>query len=351
MLNEYILFITKCYCICQEIENGKRVCRRFVGCPDSDVMETLDVSYPIEHGIITNWDDMEHIWQHTFYNELCLAPEQHMVLLTDEPLTPKANREKMTQIMFETFDTPAMHIANSSVLSLYSCGRYHGLMVDSGDGVTSCLPIYEGQVLRQAVVKQDVAGRDLTDYLTDILSQRGYSFVTSAERDIVRDIKETLCYVALDFKKDIASSSFETSSRETYELPDGRVITIGNELSRCPEALFQPSHMHVNVLGIHELAMDSLSKCDIHTRKVLACHIKLNGGSTLFPGFADRFKNEIQDIAIVPNNNRVLALPERQYSVWIGGSIVGSLMDFRRMWITKSLYNEYGPNIAYRYYF
>jgi actin-related protein len=308
----------------------------------------LSLTYPIQHGIITNWDDMELIWQHTFYNELRITPDQRPVLLTEPPLNPKENREMMMQIMLEKFDVPAMYIAIPALLAVYASGRSSAIVVDSGDGVTHTVPIFEGYTVRRAITRLDLAGSDLTHYLSRIITERGYYLNKTPEMDIVREIKEKLCYVAEDFDTEMKLASESTNLDKSYELPDGQIISLGNDRFRCPEALFKPSLLGREHMGIHEFVYDAIKKCDIDMRRTFYSSIILSGGNTMFLNMGDRLQKEICLLAPPTNKTRVIATPERKHSVYIGGEVLVSQAAFQPYWITKREYDEVGPQIVHQ---
>eukprot|EP00899_Mesostigma_viride_P024633 jgi/Mesvir1/5354/Mv15440-RA.1 len=307
--------------------------------------------YPIQRGIVVDWDDMEALWHRVFYVELRVQPQRHPVLLTEAPINPnKANRERMTQMMLKTFNVPALYIAQQAVLSLFASGRRTGIVLDSGEGVTHAVPIYEGFMIQHAVQRLDVAGRDLTDYLAKLLSMSGSSFTITADWGtwgFVRNVKEKLAYVAMDFEAELATVDANPLLEKGFSQA-GYMVTVGNERFRCAEVLFDPSLIRSNSPGIHKMIYHAITKCDPDLHKDLYSNIVLSGGSTMLPGIVERLSRDVARLAPFGTIIKIEAPPERRYSAWIGGSILASLSTFKPMWITKSEYDAIGPSIVHR---
>jgi len=252
-----------------------------------------------------------------------------------------------------------MYVAIQAVMSLYASGRTTGVVMDSGDGVSHTVPIYEGYAIPHAILRIDLAGRDLTHYMGRLLMDRGHTLASSAEREIVRDIKEKLCHVALDYEAQLEEAegrrkrqkvSEDASDKEVpYELPDGTIVMIGPERFKCPELLFRPDLLGKEADGIHTMTFKSILSCEVDLRRDLYSNVVLSGGTTMLPGLAERMAKELRELApsSMQTKVRVHAPPERKYSVWIGGSTLASLSSFSKMWLTRDEFNESGPALVH----
>ena len=285
------------------------------------------------------------IWSHAF-SELHVPPVERPVLLTEHPLPTKADREKMTQIMLETFNVPAVFLAFKPVLSLYAAGKMNGVVLQSGYGATHALPCYEGNPLNDAALRLNLAGRDITDYLTKLLSGRGCSL---PDHRIVNNIKESLCYVALDFEKEKATAASGSSVEKNYVLPDGKTIAIGSELFCCTEALFQPSLLGIDSPGIHQMMHNAIANCKENIRENLYANIVLAGGTTLLPKITERMEKELSAFAPPTADVKIMSSPAKapHHSAFIGASILTSLPTFKDLWLSKKEYEEAGPSIVH----
>ncbi|KAH9810812.1 actin family [Melampsora americana] len=368
----------------------------FIGKKAQELKGLLKINYPIEHGIVNDWDDMERIWSYVYQSELETASEEHPVLLTEAPLNPSHNRDQAAQIFFETFNVPALFTSVQAVLSLYASGRTTGIVLDSGDGVTHSVPVYEGFSIPHSIRRIDLAGRDITNQLQLLLRKAGYNFLTSSEKEIVRIMKEKTCYVALNPIKEEkdhhhvvgtggggggaggggggaggaggggaggigasggggagggggtgGSGGAGLGRGEDFKLPDGSVVRLGPERFRSTEILFNPELIGEEYMGIHQVVVDSINRTDLDLRKHLFHNIILSGGTTLCKGFGDRLLFEIKKLAMKDVKIKIYAPPERKYSTWIGGSILAGLNTFKKMWVSAEEYQE-DPDIIHR---
>lgn len=314
----------------------------------------LDVSYPVENGIVRNWDDMGTVWDHTFYEKMNINPPECRVLLTEPPMNPLSNREKLLQNMFEKYNFAGVHVAIQAVLTLYAQGLFTGVVVDSGDGVTHIVPVYDGVALPHLVKRLDVAGRHLTKYLIKLLQLRGYSFNRDADFETVRQIKESLCYVGYDSALERQLALETTVLVQPYTLPDGRTIKLSAERFEAPEALFNPSLVDVESPGVAELVFNCINSAAMDTRAEFYKHIVLSGGSTMYPGLPGRMEKEIRELylrKVLKGDDKTLSKfklrieypPRRKHMVFLGGAVLADIMkDKDEFWVSKAEYEEHG---------
>jgi len=306
----------------------------YVGEEAQQMRGILQLKYPIEHGVVQDWDNMEKIWHHTFDNELrmIVGVEENPfdedvcgVILTEPPMNPDENRERMTQIMFETFEARRFCPVSGAVLALYASGRTTGVVVDSGAGVTSIVPVYNSNPVSNASVRMDLAGDDLTQYMDKILQECRVDY-SHPYRNAISKIKEDLCYVSENFSGEV--DNFEGKEKQ-FEMPDGEIITIHNQIIRGPELLFNSTLDGRTTPNLQQCCAQSITRCDSSMQKELLSNIVMAGGNTMFPGMQERLQAEMsKSFDEVKQRVNVIAPPERMISQWIGGSIVAQLSTF-----------------------
>ncbi len=313
-------------------------------CDQVDEMKgLLELSYPIEHGIINNWDDIENIWSHVFYNKLKIEPKDHNILMTEAALNPIENRKKMLELLFEKFNVKGTYVSMQAVLALYGSSKTTGVVVDSGDGVTHIVPVCKGYAINSSIKRFNLAGRDLTNYFCHILKKSGIDMFSSSEKEIVKNIKEELCF----FKNNKPEN--EDYSTE-YILPDGNKLTINEERYKVPEVLFNPKLLGMELDGLDKFVYNSINSCDVDLKRDLFKNIILSGGNTMIDGLSTRLKMELDKM--VPQNIEVKidSKAHRKFLVWIGGSILTSIPTFKKRWITKKDYDEKGIDLILKKY-
>jgi len=317
----------------------------------------LEITYPVDNGIINDWKGMASVWDYTFNERLKIKPEEHKILLTEPPMNPKDNQKKILEHMLEKYQFEAAKVSIQAMLVLYAQGLLTGVVVDSGDGVTHIVPVWEGICPPTLIKRLNVAGRHITRYLIKLLQVRGYAFNRSADFETVRQIKEKFCYVGYDLEVESRLALETTVLMQEYTLPDGRAIKLGRERYEASEVLFKPGLIDVEGPGIHEMLFGMIQEADVDLRSSFYKHIVLSGGSTMYPGLPSRLEKEMKRMyleTVLKGDKARMAKfklriedpPRRKHMVFLGGSVLADIMkDRTEFWISKQEWKEHGPNI------
>ncbi|KAI8997231.1 actin family [Pilobolus umbonatus] len=347
----------------------------------------MEIKNPMKEGIVDDWDAIEQIWNTTFSTMLRINPEDHPLLCTEPAWNTNMNREKSIELAFEKFNFPAFYLAKDAVMTAFSVGRATALVLNSGGGMTSAVPVYDGYVLNKGILRQPVGGDMLGEIIKKQLKEsldytitphyriakktpvavdeppqielRDLDGITNSFNDyqisrVLDEYKETICQVSeVTYDEGLLSSR----PKKLFEFPDGFSHSFGIEKYQIPEVLFQPSMMDSETnedqkeyLGVHEMVYNSINNCDVDLRPLLFNNVVVTGGNTLFDGFNERLNFELplkapgSKIKIHASGNTT----ERKSSSWLGGSILASLGTFHQLWISKKEYDEYGSSVIHR---
>ncbi|KAL7665225.1 Actin-related protein 3 [[Candida] zeylanoides] len=334
---------------------------------------SYNLSYPIRHGQIENWDHMERFWENSIFKYLRCEPEDHYFLMTEPPLNPPENRESTAEIMFESFNCAGLYIAVQAVLALAASWTSSkvadrsltGTVIDSGDGVTHVIPVAEGYVIGAAIKNIPLAGRDITLFIQSLLRDRGEADTSlqTAER-----IKQQFCYVCPDIVKEF--NKFDQYPQEKFaqyivEYADknrSSVVDVGYERFLAPEIFFNPEIFSSDYLTPLPTVVDQVIQASpIDVRKKLYKNIVLSGGSTMFKDFGRRLQRDLKDLVKerIELSERlsggakssgvdvqVISHKRQRNAVWFGGSLLAQTAEFKSYCYTKQDYDEYGPSIV-----
>ena len=314
---------------------------RYVGDEAISNYEFMNFYPPIKRGEVADWDKFETLMHYLLYNQMEVVPEEMSVLVTETPLTTKENRAKVAEMLFEKFNVQKCHIANSSMLGLMAYGKTSGIVVDSGFNVTSTVPIYEGFPLQYASKKINLGGEDISLNLLELIKDKvGPSFKLIKGRLLADEIKEHKGYISMNNEE----QEEEKQNENLYKLPDGNDLKLENEIFKINDILFNPPEESKELMSISKMVVDSLKESDDDVRNDINESICLIGGTTLTKNFPEKLKNELSDSKDFGNFNLSFS-PERQFSSWVGGSIMSSLDNFHYMWVTKEDYDEKGKTL------
>jgi len=309
----------------------------------------LTISHPVKNGIIMNWDDLEIIIDSIYKQHLRIPSDKSPVLITENALTSREDREKLMKLFFDKFDVPNYYVANTSLLSMKAMNMTTGLVIRSSEYHTDIVPVIDGKIFTPAVRKMELGDTDITNQMISLLiKNKKKSFDNRMDSMIADDLTTRLGYVALNYERELKRAKLTKEVIEAYELPGGSV-EINSERFQCTEILFDPTIIKKEIDGIHKQTNDAISACARKQRNLLYSNIILSGRYAMFDGFSARMDSTLLPLLSKSAKISVTRPPEnmRNSVVWTGGIALASTENFREISVSRAEYANSGASIVH----